>query len=385
MAGPGENAARAGAALANSMNPGSAGDPSDTAALAGILPETTPDEEKIENLEKPVSKKIFLSYPKTSINPLGSNALKYVMNINIFRQLKTPSVRALAETSNLDQKRFERRAGQGIEPIDTTTAMIALGGYKVIEQVLSGVVNPLASAVASGLTTLGTAGTNAIFNDKVGLDRKTETNPLAYISLYMPESLTFTDVHNFNPLSLTDAMGTVGLLKQAGATSREAIARLGEFTGLFNSGFVDASQYQQGFAINPQLLLLYKGSSNRQFVFQFRFVPRDADEAEEIADIIRTLRYHAAPDFQPGTTSRYFVPPSEFEIEFLFNDPEYGYLVNNKLPRLGQSVLSNVDVNYAPNGFYAAHKDGMPTEIQVQLTFTETVILTKTDIGSLGY
>lgn len=347
---------------------------------------------EFDNLDGSGKPLLYLRYPLNS----KSHESKYVMNINIFKQsVSGDRVRPLASTSNLDAERYKNRAGRGNETIDLDKATAVLGVVQVTDTLLGGIANPLTSAVTGAFKRGTVALVNTIVNSKINLDRKTEIRPLSYISLYMPESLTFTDQHNFNPLSLTDAMGTAGLLTQAGSSLKnifgegpgrsEILSKLGESFGLFNSGYTDASIYQQGFAINPQLLLLYKGSGNRQFIFQFRLVPRNQDEAQEIIDIVRTLRYHAAPDFQPGVSSRYFVPPSEFEIEFLIRDTNGNLVYNEALPRIGQSVLTGVDVNYAPNGFYAAYKDGMPTEIQLQLTFVETVILTKSDIGDLGY
>jgi hypothetical protein len=52
------------------------------------------------------------------------------------------------------------------------------------------------------------------------------------------------------------------------------------------------------------------------------------------------------------------------------------------LPRIAQCVLENIDVNYAAGGQYSTFVDGMPVEITMQLTFTETIILTKEDIDS---
>jgi hypothetical protein len=54
------------------------------------------------------------------------------------------------------------------------------------------------------------------------------------------------------------------------------------------------------------------------------------------------------------------------------------------MPRIGKCVLTNIDVNYAPSGQYSTYSNGVPTEISVQLTFTETVVLTKEDI-KIGY
>jgi len=329
--------------------------------------------------------------------PLGSGdnipLPKYLMTLFIYQQSKDKEVREVAVSSGLDADRYSKIAGvRDVINVRSGTGLAIAGG-------LSGALLAAATkgAIFEGVTR-GGAGLAAIKAAKIDPNRKTIKRPLSYISLYMPETLTFTDQQNFQPLSLTDATGIAGLISQAPFLGAEQQARLGEFAGLFGNGFSEAAVFNLGYGLNPQLILLYKGPTHRQFVFQFKFVPRNEAEGKEILNIIRTLRYHATPNFGvESLTSRYVVPPSEFEIEFYVREdvrkstPEGEETIeerltpNQKLPRLGQCVLTNVDVNYAPSGHYSAHKDGMPTEIQVQLTFTETILLSKQDILKLGY
>jgi len=305
---------------------------------------------------------------------------KYLMNIFIYRQNQDGGVRDLALSSNLDEGRLASRAGT-VDNVDFTGGVVKAAAVKVAEAGLDLVTR---GGISQAVISVLGAGAAVVVSD-LDPNRKTVKRPLAYVSLYMPESLTFTDQQNFQPLSLTDAMGLSGLLGQAGVFSAETAARLAEIGGLVNQGLSEATIFNQGYGLNPQLILLYKGPTHRQFVFQFKFVPRNADEGQAILDIIRTLRYHATPNFEVAPTSRYVIPPSEFEIEFLVREPDGSIRGNDKLPRLGQCVLTNVDVNYAPTGYFSAHKDGMATEIQMQLTFTEAILLTKSDISRLGY
>ena len=51
-------------------------------------------------------------------------------------------------------------------------------------------------------------------------------------------------------------------------------------------------------------------------------------------------------------------------------------LFRSFLPRYGDCVLTNIDVNYAPSGF-AAHNDGAPVQTQLTLQFREIEVVTK--------
>jgi hypothetical protein len=47
------------------------------------------------------------------------------------------------------------------------------------------------------------------------------------------------------------------------------------------------------------------------------------------------------------------------------------------LHRHTSCVLTELNVNYTPNGTFSTFKDGRPTQINVSMTFRELTILTK--------
>ena len=113
------------------------------------------------------------------------------------------------------------------------------------------------------------------------------------------------------------------------------------------------------------------------------FYPRSQREAREVIDIIEMFKYHQAPELLNGTYGRFLVPPSEFDIQFMYNGQE-----NENIPKVSTCVLTNVDINYAPTGTFAAYETadsnsptkggtGMPVGIGLDLSFTETEIITK--------
>jgi hypothetical protein len=136
-----------------------------------------------------------------------------------------------------------------------------------------------------------------------------------------------------------------------------------------------------GVVQNPMLEVLYSSPSFRTFRFDFQFFPRSEKESLEVQQIIKTLRFHQAPEGLSVSNGFFMVPPSEFNISFYYNGQE-----NPNIPKLGICVLESLTVDYAPSGFSAYEVPGqsaklggtgMPVAIRLSLQFKETEIRTK--------
>jgi hypothetical protein len=210
----------------------------------------------------------------------------------------------------------------------------------------------------------------------------------AAIALFMPDGISTNYSHSYDELSLTSTLGGAGLFLQAlgsktgSAATRDAFIVEGaaslagnvlQVSPELTNALVFATT---GKAINPQLEMLYKSPNLRTFTFDFRLVPRNQSEAATIVGIINLLKHHSSPEIPSGTTGRYFIPPSRFEIEFYNDktDSSNPYLFKTK-----KCVLTDISVDYSPNG-YASFYDGAPVETRLQLQFKETVILDKFDV-----
>lgn len=229
----------------------------------------------------------------------------------------------------------------------------------------------------------------------IDLTRKTR-RAAATIGLYMPDTVQQTIVNDYDQVSMTQALGTAGLLVQAGgsvtdgaisaamsgdlsfgqtpgsAGASELSGVLAEKTGAFGQGITDVLLFSAGYAQNPQVELLFKSIQNREFLFDFKFAPRNKAEADDVIKIIQTFRFFAAPEIPTSGNGRYFIPPSEFDIQFMV-----GSSPNTKLPKISTCVLQGIDVNYGSAGQWTAFQDGMPVEIAMQLRFKEVEIMHK--------
>jgi len=217
-----------------------------------------------------------------------------------------------------------------------------------------------------------------------------KTNRIAQtIRLYMPDTVTWDFSQDWNETSLTDVLGVAlqaaqgitgafsktdgvqngqkaGVLSNLGPAAAEAAG-----TALGGGPKTQVAMGLTGYAVNPQIEVLYVSPKLRSFQFDFTFAPKSEAEAKNVIDIIGALKFHSAPEILGGYSGRYFVPPATFDISFL-----YGGGRNDKLGKIASCVLDRLNVDYAPNG-YTTFKDGMPTYIRMQLSFKELEFITK--------
>jgi hypothetical protein len=267
-------------------------------------------------------------------------------------------------------------------------------------------INETTGKLSPELTNLGSKTVNAI---ATGLEEGIEIKPSvvnlgAVISLYMPDSLVAQYNAQYNDVNLTDELGsTINTLRAIDQLAGKGIdaasgggvdlqtakkvwgsistdpAAIGLVTNavtgkLGTGGDIGNILLQgQGYAVNPQVQMLYKGLGLRSFSLSFVFSPKSQQEAKTVNEIIHTFKFHAAPTLTSGATvssqSMYLIPPSLFNVSFMSKGKE-----NTFLPKYADCVLEGIDVNFAPNGF-AAHTDNAPVQTTLTLQFRETEIV----------
>jgi len=135
-----------------------------------------------------------------------------------------------------------------------------------------------------------------------------------------------------------------------------------------------ASSKVLGLAANPKKEQIFKGVDYRTFAFDYQFYPRSAEEAQNVLRIIEQFKYHMHPEFK-DTNNFIYVYPSEFDVFYYQGTKE-----NMNLHRHTSCVLQEMNVNYTPNGSFTTFANGMPTQINVTLSFKELALLSKEKI-----
>jgi len=194
------------------------------------------------------------------------------------------------------------------------------------------------------------------------LTPKYKTLPSATIQLYMPDSLDFQSSVGYGQTDILNAgldlLGKVGTA--ASATLKNSAVQL----GLKNFGY----------AINPQIQLLFEGIDFRDYSFSFVFSPNSKEESDTIKNIIKNIRAFAAPQIIPDTKGMFYRPPAVFDVSFWSNGTE-----NTKINKIKTSVVKSIDVNYAPNG-WAAHSNGAPVQTTLTIQLQETILVDRNEI-----
>ena len=211
------------------------------------------------------------------------------------------------------------------------------------------------------------------------------------IALYMPDTLAFSQNQQYTDLSLAGALST---LITTGASLKNTYDNSGKYTDYlrnlspFVANFAQGNDFlRAGFAavtgtvINPMLEVIYSSPEFRVFRFDFMFYPRSQQEASSVQLILERLRFHQSPEIKKDSYGFFLIPPSEFDIKFYYNGYE-----NPNIPKISTCVLTNIDIDYAPQGFAAYEVPdqdpsiggtGMPVGIRLSLEFKETEYLTK--------
>jgi hypothetical protein len=238
-------------------------------------------------------------------------------------------------------------------------------------------------------TTLSNIG--SFLSQGIAIDSK-KTESTAVVSLYMPDTVQANYNSNYTELSLTHDLGMLGTLRQidqlAGklnfnsvedltksigqlASTDPAVIKL--ITDVLGTNVIGQGQdlflKGMGYAINPQVQMIYKGITLRDFTLSFTLTPKTAQDSEQIKKIVEIFKICAAPTLQASATtstnSMFLIPPSIFNVYFMMSDKE-----NQYLPRYGDCVLKNIDVNYTPNG-WASYDSGAPVQTSLTLQFEE--------------
>jgi len=267
---------------------------------------------------------------------------------------------------------------------------------KIVDTVKSGidrftdkVPNPVkeaGSSIGNEIQNLITSATNIGFTRTIRRIKNT-------IVLYMPNTLLFSESQTYATpnlsgpaaLALGAAVSSAQVIKDNPATSIPqnlspfAAKAIADRFGAPGKAIFAAAT---GLAANPMMEILYSSPVPRNFQFDFQFSPRDEKEAKEVQDIIDSIRFFQAPEIKEGSGGVFLIPPAEFDISFYYNGK-----INPNIPPVSTCVLTNVNVNYAPNVFSTYEvpgetspklgRTGMPVLIVMQLTFMETEMVYK--------
>ena len=217
------------------------------------------------------------------------------------------------------------------------------------------------------------------------------------IALYMPPQATYINQFNYvdteigsGAAAAVDAYGQImggqataevigSTMKRLGEGLSEGMMKtaagaVGAIPGL--QGTREAYEAAQGAIIADRMELAFKGLNKRKFQFQFKFLPKNKREADEVRNIIFAFRANAAPEFVGGNRQgRKMRVPNTFDIQYMYDGNE-----NQYLQKISTCVLENITVTYGGDRFrtFTPNEEGAPpVETQCTLEFSEMELITK--------
>ena len=335
-------------------------------------------------------------YPADLLDPTAGNVnhVRFYINIQSDSKAETASMGGIASIQP-DRSTMNSIVGKTFnnEKFQNTYA-----GVKAAEGTLGGLVaggllggdfkGALSGALAGGALNGGKAvATTKVLDGFAGIQFGKPSKRLAgFIALNMPNQLSTrysmqwqdeemdlavsvaTNPELAKQIEAVKAAASKGNVKDAAAASANGLGSIGANILLKNNSSLSAASRT---AANPRKEQVFKGVDYRRFTFEYQFAPRNPTESQNALNIIRQFKYHMHPEFKDASNFIY-IYPSEFDIEYCFGEG-----ANQKLHKISSCVLTEMNINYSPNGVFSTFPDGTPTQINIQMSFVELELLTK--------
>ena len=190
------------------------------------------------------------------------------------------------------------------------------------------------------------------------------------------EEVGFAGIKNLSSASATASTVALGALRKLAGVADKVGGALGQES--INAGAAISAEL--GVVVNPRKEQMFQGIDMRTFAFNFVFIPRNEEEAETVAKIIKVFRFHAYPEL--SANSAFFNFPSEFEIKYRTFDKNSNSAQDNPIvPKLNRCFLDNITTNYTPDDVYYAFRNGMPPKITLSLSFKEAEYITRQHVN----
>ena len=213
--------------------------------------------------------------------------------------------------------------------------------------------------------------------------RARKAKPLAYIYLPIPQNVADNNSVNWASDSLDPLKALGANLAMTGMTNPGAL--LSGLKNIDGFGSIDDTLRQAilsklagaavgapklmtratGQVLNPNMEVLFNGPNIRSFPFEFTFAPRSMSEAQQVKQIIRTIKKHSAPKGESG--NGFFIKsPDLFILTYKKGGSPHPFLNVFK-----PMALESISMNYTAANTYSTFHDGTPTIMQMSLQFQE--------------
>jgi len=135
---------------------------------------------------------------------------------------------------------------------------------------------------------------------------------------------------------------------------------------------------------NPNVEVLFQKMNLRTFDLSFKLIPYNAEEAGTIKKIINVFKKSMLPTYKlgdskvlgtsgndnPAVEAAFIKVPKVCKVSYMRGDSQHPVLPTYKM-----CALTDMNINYTPDGNYAVYNDGSPVAYELKLSFMETKLL----------
>ena len=128
-----------------------------------------------------------------------------------------------------------------------------------------------------------------------------------------------------------------------------------------------------GTIVNPNVEMMYESPEMRTFSLTYKMFASTPGESEEIRGICNTFKKNMLPSFGGGG---FIGVPNIVRVTFMT-----GSKPNPFVSQFKPCAISNVSINYTPDGSWASYEGGAPVATNITINFKELKMLFAEDIN----
>lgn len=189
--------------------------------------------------------------------------------------------------------------------------------------------------------------------------------------------------------NLTDQAGNLKAFQSA--VSASILNKIPGVAG--NLTLNDISGSTRGIVLNPNAEVLYDSPNMREIGMVFKMVPKNARDAYNIKMICDTFRTASLPRFGgegniESFTSSKNATPVNLQADNFIRVPylcKFSFMTggntNKWISQFKPCAITRVQVNYTPDGTYAAYGDSSPIATELSINFLESKLIYQNEVA----
>ena len=130
-----------------------------------------------------------------------------------------------------------------------------------------------------------------------------------------------------------------------------------------------------GRIVNPNVEMMYESAEMRGFSLNFKMFASTDEESKEIRKICNTFKKNMLPEYGVA----FVKVPNIVRVTFMT-----GSSPNEYVSQFKPCAITNVSINYTPDGSWSAYQEGAPVATQLTVQFKELKMLFAEDINEGG-